>query len=51
MLGPEDIAGTILAKDENPPDLTVEQKEIIKTWNGLNPEERERLMKIIRTFQ
>lgn len=39
------------AKDENPPDLTVEQKEIIKTWNGLKPEERERLMKIIRTFQ
>ena len=39
------------AKDENPPDLTAEQKEIIETWNGLNPEERERLMKIIRTFQ
>ena len=39
------------AKDENPPDLTAEQKEIIDTWNGLNPEERERLMKIIRTFQ
>ena len=38
-------------KDENPPDLTAEQKEIIETWNGLNPEERERLMKIIRTFQ
>ena len=35
------------AKDENPP----EQKEIIETWNGLSPEERERLMKIIRTFQ
>lgn len=39
------------AKDENPPDLTAEQKEIIETWNGLIPEERERLMKIIRTFQ
>ena len=39
------------AKDENPPDLTAEQKEIIETWNRLNPEERERLMKIIRTFQ
>ena len=39
------------AKDENPPDLTAEQKEIIETWNGLTPEERERLMKIIRTFQ
>ena len=39
------------AKAENPPDLTAEQKEIIETWNGLNPEERERLMKIIRTFQ
>lgn len=39
------------AKDENPPDLTAEQKEIITTWNGLNPEERQRLMKIIRTFQ
>ena len=39
------------AKDENPPDLTAEQKEIIETWNGLSPEERERLMKIIRTFQ
>ena len=39
------------AKDENPPDLTAEQKEIIETWNELNPEERERLMKIIRTFQ
>ena len=39
------------AKDKNPPDLTAEQKEIIETWNGLNPEERERLMKIIRTFQ
>ena len=39
------------AKDENPPDLTVEQKEIIETWNGLNLEERERMMKIIRTFQ
>jgi len=39
------------AKDENPPDLTAEQKEIIETWNGLNPEERKRLMKIIRTFQ
>ena len=39
------------AKDENPQDLTAEQKEIIETWNGLNPEERERLMKIIRTFQ
>lgn len=39
------------AKDANPPDLTAEQKEIIETWNGLNPEERERLMKIIRTFQ
>ena len=39
------------AKDENPPDLTAEQREIIETWNGLNPEERERLMKIIRTFQ
>ena len=33
------------AKDE------AEQKEIIETWNGLNPEERDRLMKIIRTFQ
>lgn len=39
------------AKDENPPDLTAEQREIIETWNGLTPEERERLMKIIRTFQ
>lgn len=39
------------AKDENPPDLTAEQKEIIEMWNGLSPEERERLMKIIRTFQ
>ena len=39
------------AKDENPPDLTAEQKEIIETWNGLNLEERERMMKIIRTFQ
>ena len=39
------------AKAENPPDLTAEQREIIETWNGLNPEERERLMKIIRTFQ
>ena len=39
------------AKDENPLDLTAEQKEIIETWNGLSPEERERLMKIIRTFQ
>ena len=39
------------AKDENPPDLTAEQREIIETWNGLTPKERERLMKIIRTFQ
>ena len=39
------------AKDETQPDLTAEQKEIIETWNGLNPEERDRLMKIIRTFQ
>lgn len=39
------------AKDENQPDLTAEQREIIETWNGLNPEERDRLMKIIRTFQ
>lgn len=39
------------AKDENSPDLTAEQREIIETWNGLIPEERERLMKIIRTFQ
>lgn len=39
------------AKDENPPDLTAEQREIIETWNGLTPEERERLMKIKRTFQ
>ena len=39
------------AKDENPPDLTAEQREIIETWNWLTPEERERLMKIIRTFQ
>ncbi len=39
------------AKGDNPPDLTAEQKEIVETWNGLNPEERERLMKIIRTFQ
>lgn len=39
------------SKDENPPDLTAEQKEIIETWNGLPPEGREQLMKIIRTFQ
>ena len=39
------------AKDENPPDLTAEQREIVETWNGLNPEDRDRLMKIIRTFQ
>ena len=39
------------AKDENLLDLTAEQKEIVETWNGLNPEERARLMKIIRTVQ
>ena len=39
------------AKDENPPDLTAEQREIVETWSGLNPEDRDRLMKIIRTFQ
>lgn len=39
------------AKDENLLDLTAGQKEIVETWNGLNPEERARLMKIIRTFQ
>ena len=39
------------AKDESQPDLTAEQREIIETWNGLNPEERDRLIKIVRTFQ
>lgn len=39
------------AHEENQPDLTVEQREIIETWNGLNPDERNRLMKIVRTFQ
>lgn len=33
------------------PDLTAEQIEIVETWYGLKPEERERLMKIVRTFQ
>ncbi|MCD7818760.1 MAG: helix-turn-helix transcriptional regulator [Lachnospiraceae bacterium] len=39
------------AKEERQPDLTAEQQEIIETWNGLNQEERDRLMKIVRTFQ
>ncbi|MCD8150313.1 MAG: helix-turn-helix transcriptional regulator [Clostridiales bacterium] len=39
------------AKNESQPDLTAEQREMIETWNGLNAEEREQLMKIIRTFQ
>ena len=39
------------SRGEAPPDLTAEQREIIETWNGLGPGEREQLMKIIRTFQ
>jgi len=38
------------AKDESL-NLTSEQKELIETLNGLNPEERQRLIKIVRTFQ
>lgn len=39
------------ARDESYLDLTAEQKELVETWNGLNPEDRDRLMKIVRTFQ
>ncbi len=39
------------AKNETPFDLTAEQIEFIEIWNGLNPEERNRLLKIVRTFQ
>lgn len=39
------------ARDEKLLELTPEQLELIETWNGLNPKDRERLMTIVRTFR
>ena len=39
------------AKGMNPPDLTSDQKELMKVWNELNQEDSDQLIKIIRTFQ
>ena len=39
------------AKDENPPDLTAEQREIIETWDELGREERRILLQFVRSLK
>ncbi|MCD8018823.1 MAG: helix-turn-helix transcriptional regulator [Clostridiales bacterium] len=49
--GLEISMGQFFSKDTESGALTVEEKEIIETWNKLAPEDRDIFLKVIRAFQ